>query len=393
MIGCSSLPEWAAPKILDEYNAEMADFIPYRKLERADFKAKQPPPEYSEHSELMAAVICVYIEPIFDLDAVDLQLSDSPNEDKVYRITYKNLRYRALMDRNCSWWNLETVATEKSYILEHEQIHFALMELEARRWHESTTIQLNLKLGSPEAMAESKKKQFDRYLEKRLEPIMAQDRKFDEETSVVRDSDKQKQWWNLVQSQLSNTASVATPPDTELVEAAPVESEEVSKYGDYARILNLFEPLAEQGHIEPQYALGHMYSDGKGVTQDYEAAAKWYKLAAEQGHAKAQIALGLMYYYGIGVIQDYEAAAKWYRLAAEQGDASAQLNLGEIYLKGQGVTQDYTRAYMWWEIAASQGDENAVKNSEKNQELLIPSQLEKVQLLARECVASNYKNC
>jgi hypothetical protein len=100
-----------------------------------------------------------------------------------------------------------------------------------------------------------------------------------------------------------------------------------------------------------------------------------------------------MYYYGIGVIQDYEAAAKWYRLAAEQGDASAQLNLGEIYLKGQGVTQDYTRAYMWWEIAASQGDENAVKNSEKNQELLIPSQLEKVQLLARECVASNYKNC
>ncbi len=90
---------------------------------------------------------------------------------------------------------------------------------------------------------------------------------------------------------------------------------------------------------------------------------------------------------------DDEAAVKWYKQAAEQGHASAQFNLGEMYFKGQGVTQDYTRAYMWWEIAASQGDEKAVKKSEKNQELLIPSQLEKVQLLARECVASNYKNC
>lgn len=90
---------------------------------------------------------------------------------------------------------------------------------------------------------------------------------------------------------------------------------------------------------------------------------------------------------------DYEAAVKWYKRAAEQGHASAQYNLGEMYFKGQGVTQDYTRAYMWWEIAASQGDENAVKKSEKTQELLIPSKLEKVQLLARECVASNYKNC
>ena len=90
---------------------------------------------------------------------------------------------------------------------------------------------------------------------------------------------------------------------------------------------------------------------------------------------------------------DYEAAVKWYKRAAEQGHASAQFNLGEMYFKGQGVTQDYTRAYMWWEIAASQGDEKAVKKSEKNQELLIPSKLEKVKLLARECVASNYKNC
>ncbi len=90
---------------------------------------------------------------------------------------------------------------------------------------------------------------------------------------------------------------------------------------------------------------------------------------------------------------DYEAAVKWYKRVAAQGNTSAQFNLGEMYFKGEGVTQDYTRAYMWWEIAASQGDEKAVKKSEKNQKILTPSQLEKVQLLARECVASNYNNC
>ncbi|HIB22514.1 MAG TPA: hypothetical protein EYO32_13615, partial [Rhodospirillales bacterium] len=31
-----------------------------------------------------------------------------------------------------------------------------------------------------------------------------------------------------------------------------------------------------------------MYYGGKGVTQNYETAIKWYKLAAKQGLAKAQ---------------------------------------------------------------------------------------------------------
>ena len=34
--------------------------------------------------------------------------------------------------------------------------------------------------------------------------------------------------------------------------------------------------------------MGAMYYGGKGVTQNYETAIKWYKLAAKQGLAKAQ---------------------------------------------------------------------------------------------------------
>ena len=43
------------------------------------------------------------------------------------------------------------------------------------------------------------------------------------------------------------------------------------------------------------YNLGFMYDNGRGVTQDYAEALKWYRLAAEQGLADAQTWLGLMY--------------------------------------------------------------------------------------------------
>ena len=44
-----------------------------------------------------------------------------------------------------------------------------------------------------------------------------------------------------------------------------------------------------------------MYFNGRGVAQDYKAAAQWYRRAAEQGHAEGQTALGAMYKYGKGL--------------------------------------------------------------------------------------------
>ena len=78
-----------------------------------------------------------------------------------------------------------------------------------------------------------------------------------------------------------------------------------------------------------------MYDEGRGVTQDYAEAAKWYRKAAEQGDTDAQYNLGVMYDNGRGVTQDYAEAAKWYRKGAEQGYADAQYNLGMMYETGE----------------------------------------------------------
>ena len=45
-----------------------------------------------------------------------------------------------------------------------------------------------------------------------------------------------------------------------------------------------------------------------------------------------------MYAEGRGVSQDYSNALKYFKLAADQKDAIAQYNLGSMYAKGQGVT-------------------------------------------------------
>ena len=75
---------------------------------------------------------------------------------------------------------------------------------------------------------------------------------------------------------------------------------------------------------------------------------------AEQGDAEAQHNLGIMYVDGRGVSQDYPEAVRWWRLAADQGVAGAQHNLGLMYANGQGVPQNYVEAHMWFNLAAAQ---------------------------------------
>jgi TPR repeat protein len=139
--------------------------------------------------------------------------------------------------------------------------------------------------------------------------------------------------------------------------------------------------------------------------QDFETALSQWKPLAEQGHVRAQFALGAMYQEGQGVIQNYPQATQWYLLAAEQGHAGAQLGLGKLYFKlapsvskieGERQTQI---AHMWVNIAASHGDASdalhasAVDARKAIERVLVDSEIFEAQELARECVEREYKNC
>ena len=110
--------------------------------------------------------------------------------------------------------------------------------------------------------------------------------------------------------------------------------------------------------------------------------------AAEQGHAAAQRYLGFVYSDGRGVPQDFVEAVRWSRLAAEQGDATAQFNLGLAYSTGQGVQQDYVESHKWGNLAASRATGDRQKPFTEARDalakLMTPAQVAEAQKLARE---------
>ncbi len=164
--------------------------------------------------------------------------------------------------------------------------------------------------------------------------------------------------------------------------------------GNYAQVLKLWQPLAEQGDTELQYNLGVMYSQGRGVEKDTQKAIHWLQLAAsqgdrdalarlgkiyalqkkytlaepllrqaaEQGQASAQYNLAVLYANGWGLPEDQELALRWYYKAAEQGHPAAQFNLGVMHENGQGIPADYKEAFRWYDKAARQGDADAQAN-------------------------------
>jgi len=114
---------------------------------------------------------------------------------------------------------------------------------------------------------------------------------------------------------------------------------------------DLLKKKAEADYPNAQFELGEIYSTGRGVSQDYAEAARWYHKAAEQGHANAQFELGEIYSTGRGVSQDHTEAARWYHKAAEQKYVSAYSILGVMYVNGLGVPQDHAEAMKWYRKA------------------------------------------
>lgn len=89
---------------------------------------------------------------------------------------------------------------------------------------------------------------------------------------------------------------------------------------------------------------------------DYEAAAAELTPLAWAGDPRAQGLLGFLYEYGKGVPQNYLAAANWYASAAEQGEATAQYLLGLLYDKGHGVPRDVVLSQKWLILATARAN-------------------------------------
>lgn len=205
----AGLPEFAAPRgrvlALDEEVPR--DLIHYRELARDDFQSPQPPPQYEPHRERLGAATCAYILilPESPIEVVELRSPDGPT---LFRAVPTGLGFRARMDPGCSWWNSEQTELPPDYVLEHEQIHFALFEIEARRLDARSEALADAATAFALTEEEAARRSYERLeatLTEALGEALRRNREFDEDTSMGFRPERQEVWRERVRAELAGT--------------------------------------------------------------------------------------------------------------------------------------------------------------------------------------------
>jgi hypothetical protein len=209
--GCAS-PGGEAPRSeVAEAPAEpdTAQLIRFRTLSRGDFRSSQPPPGFEAYRERLGAATCAQIAPNPGTHArIERDAGGG------FVAVPEGLGYSARMDRACSWWNTSSRQFPPEYVLEHEQIHFALVELEARRMNArlpEIVGSARSRGATPEEAARGVETRLREVLEASLRAAAEQSNRFDQETSLGLHADRQREWRLRVEAELERTRADAEP--------------------------------------------------------------------------------------------------------------------------------------------------------------------------------------
>jgi hypothetical protein len=219
LLGCSTLPEYAAPKggVVDAGQLDSSDVIGYRQLTRADFRGTQAPPEFAPVAARVGAATCGQVRTTADTTFSINWRQETPTSAKRHWVEVKKLEFMALMDRRCSWWNEKAASRAPGYVLQHEQIHFALYELGARKLNAlvaSISRDMKAEGSSQQEVQAHAQKALNEALQKATEELLERNREFDEDTSLGYRPDRQRAWLKKVTEELAETQAFASPPYT-----------------------------------------------------------------------------------------------------------------------------------------------------------------------------------
>jgi len=214
--GPAALPEYAAPKgrVVEASSLDSTDVIGYRTITRGDFRGSQAPSEFATVADRVGAATCGQVRTTSDTLFLISWRQETPSSPKQHWVEIKKLGFMALMDRRCSWWNPKTAARAPAYVLEHEQIHFALYELGARKLNAEVEgiKQAMVVRGSSQQQVQAHAQQaLNDALVKATEKLVARNREFDQDTSLGYRPDRQRDWLQRVNDELAATRAFASP--------------------------------------------------------------------------------------------------------------------------------------------------------------------------------------
>ena len=207
LAGCSRLPGYARPQgaLMDPRTIEGEDLIDYRTLTRADFMGEKPVGEAAEHVDAMGAQTYAIVRPDPNLKILITGTEEGGGGTRYRGKLESRLHFRAQMDRKRSWWNPNLKEVPEAYVLQHEQIHFAIAALEAQRLNASSaklTASMHADGDSAEEVRDRIQAKLDGVIQEALDRLIEQNGKFDEDTSARYAPKKQEEWWRRVSGEL-----------------------------------------------------------------------------------------------------------------------------------------------------------------------------------------------
>lgn len=207
---CAQLPEYARPTFYSDPDSSSADDpgFSYRILSIDDFEAETLPPDYQQYHGFINARSCLNIRPS---NATQARISQtSYYGSQLYVGHFTNISFEARFIPSCSWWNPNTPKQRVPYVLQHEQIHFAIGELTARKVTEELREKMNDYTalgGSQSEVGETLMKTLVDSAHEIIESELDTHTEFDEDTSMFVDKDRQNSWFVKVNALLDGENS------------------------------------------------------------------------------------------------------------------------------------------------------------------------------------------
>ncbi len=207
---CAQLPDYAKPRTMptDEIRNGIATGFTYRPLTLKDFRATSLPKNLSTHGESINAQSAILIRLRADSK---FSITPWPLSDQVkYLGSINHLAFEAVIIPDKSWWNPKIKPALTGYVLQHEQIHFALTELAARKlttdaqkWASDFVVIRQ----TPREVYNEIVQQIKEKINSALETNQKRHLEFDEETSLFHSPSWQAWWLEEVEEELRQTES------------------------------------------------------------------------------------------------------------------------------------------------------------------------------------------
>lgn len=201
---CSQLDRRGLPQSLAYEDLSTKDVVSWQPLQRDHFRATAPPPFLSDESSSLAAHAAIVLRLRPTATYAEVGAAEGPNRRRC--IEAQGLSFEAVLLPQRSWWNPSLPAARDESTLQHEFIHFTVMEAAARRLNRRLAAVGQSLIACEKDVASARLNlaaTVDTWLQEENLKVMKQHADFDHATSRLHDPLIQQWWYDRVMAELS----------------------------------------------------------------------------------------------------------------------------------------------------------------------------------------------